>query len=61
MICQMNNPLAKQNDCSPAVVLEKNELWDIDLVGPIDESEEGHKYILTMIYYCMKWVEAAPL
>ncbi|KAF9761266.1 Retrovirus-related Pol polyprotein from transposon [Nosema granulosis] len=59
--CQRASPLVKQKDCSPLVALEKNDLWEVDMIGPLPESEYGYKYILTMIDHCTKWAEVVPL
>lgn len=32
-----------------------------DLIGPLPESDVGNKYILTLIDYATRWVEAVPL
>ena len=53
----------------PKVPLEKMPLIDkplkgveIDLVGPISPpSEEGHRYILTLVDFSTRYAEAVPL
>ena len=53
----------------PKVPLEKMPLIDkpfkgvaIDLVGPISPpSEDGHRYILTLVDFSTRYPEAAPL
>ena len=37
------------------------EFWKIDLVGPLDETRFGNKYLLTAIYYCISAALAIPL
>ena len=36
------------------------DVWGIDFVGPFSTSQ-GHKYILVVIDYVSKWVEAQAL
>ena len=33
----------------------------IDLMGPLPETKEGNKYIITLSDYFSKWPEVAPL
>lgn len=33
----------------------------MDLVGPLPETSQGNKYIITITDYFSKWAEAAPL
>ena len=33
----------------------------MDLLGPLDETERGNKYILVVVDYLSKWVEGYPL
>ena len=35
--------------------------WAIDLVGPLEETEEGYRYILTAKDSFTRWIEAIPL
>ena len=35
--------------------------WAIDLVGPLEESEEGYRYLLTAKDVFTRWMEAIPL
>ena len=34
---------------------------EIDLIGPLPETPQGNKYIVTLTDYFSKWAEAAPL
>ncbi|KAF9760573.1 Transposon Tf2-6 polyprotein [Nosema granulosis] len=61
IICQKNKSPTKQSDCSPIVAGNKNDLWEIDVVGPLPLSERGYRYILTMIDHCTKCAEIVPL
>ena len=33
----------------------------IDLIGPLEQTQSGNQYILTLSDYCTKWVEAVAL
>ena len=35
--------------------------WEIDLIGPINPSSNGHIWILAATEYFTKWVEVVPL
>ncbi|GAA0172888.1 hypothetical protein LIER_26622 [Lithospermum erythrorhizon] len=35
--------------------------WEMDMIGPMPESAEGHVYIHASTDYFSKWVEAVPL
>ena len=35
--------------------------WGIDLIGPLPVSDNKNQYVLTMIDYATRWVEAVPL
>ncbi len=35
--------------------------WDIDIVGPLPQTEDGYKYIVVAIDYFSRWLEARPL
>ena len=39
--------------------IEKFDVWGIDFMGPFPSSL-GYKYILVMVDYVSKWVEAMP-
>lgn len=45
----------------PITTQYTNELWEIDLIGPLKGSDEKNKYILVAIDHFSKWVEAKIL
>ncbi|XP_026181206.1 uncharacterized protein LOC113141171 isoform X2 [Mastacembelus armatus] len=48
----------------PENVIEVNEPWQwlgLDVRGPLPQTLNGHKYILTVTDYYSKWVEAVPV
>ena len=53
--CQLFDPLKTQAPVmTPIRVSSPLELVGIDLVGPLKETNEGHKYVLTMTDYFTK-------
>ncbi|XP_032393873.1 uncharacterized protein zgc:153292 [Etheostoma spectabile] len=52
-------------DCEdPDKVIEVKEPWQwlgLDVRGPLPQTLNGHKYILTVTDYYSKWVEAVPM
>ncbi|XP_068584114.1 uncharacterized protein zgc:153292 isoform X2 [Cebidichthys violaceus] len=54
-----------QTDCEdPEKVIEVKEPWQwlgLDVRGPLPQTLNGHKYILTVTDYFSKWVEAVPM
>ncbi|XP_028268614.1 uncharacterized protein LOC114440386 [Parambassis ranga] len=51
-------------DKDPENMIEVNEPWQwlgLDVRGPLPQTVNGHKYILTLTDYYSKWVEAAPM
>ena len=41
-----------------------DEAWGqvgMDLVGPLPETADGYKYVMTLMDYYTKWAEAVPL
>ncbi len=44
------------------MTLQPSEKWTIDFVGPIQlQGKIGARYIITMIEYLTRWVEAQPV
>ena len=59
--CQCNNSKLHES-LHPIKV--KGEAWHqvgMDLIGPLQETSCGNKYIMTLTDYYTKWAEAAPL
>ena len=42
-------------------VMESLHTVGLDIIGPLQETQQGHKYILTLTDYYTKWVEFFPL
>jgi hypothetical protein len=47
----------------PQLTLKVFDKWGVDFVGTIDPSSRrsGERYIITMIEYLSRWVEATPV
>ena len=62
--CQRNNKkLQKQAGVLHPIVVEP-KVWHhvgMDLIGPLQETPQGNKYIVTLTDYFSKWAEAAAL
>lgn len=58
---QRDKPSSKQIDSNPIVPKESNELWEVDITGPLPVSEQEYKLILTMVDHYFKWSEIVPL
>uniref|UniRef100_A0A3B3BXR1 Gypsy retrotransposon integrase-like protein 1 n=1 Tax=Oryzias melastigma TaxID=30732 RepID=A0A3B3BXR1_ORYME len=60
--CQLNDPIKTvARVLHPIKVKEPWEVLGMDLIGPLPETREGNKYILTMTDLFTKWVIAEPL
>lgn len=49
---------------NPENVIQVTEPWQwlgLDVRGPLPETLNGHKYMLTLTDYYSKWVEALPM
>ena len=59
--CQRTGNIGRRNEMSLTNILEVElfDVWGIDFMGPFPSSY-GHKYILLVVYYVSKWVEAIP-
>ena len=62
--CQRNNKRLKKPVGSLHPIPMSPKLWcqmGMDLIGPLNETPRGNKYIVTLTDYFSKWAEAAPL
>ena len=46
---------------TPIQTFEKNELWVIDLIGPLPTTEDGNRYILSIIDHFSKYAHTAAI
>ena len=63
-VCQRGAKKLNKNHPSLYLIKVKNEVWHrigIDLIGPLNETPHGHRYIITCTDYFSKWPEAEPL
>ena len=63
-VCQKTRPRGK----TPKAPLQDNIISDkpfhkcaIDLIGPLPVTDRKHRFVLTLIDYATRWVEAVPL
>ena len=62
--CQRNNAKLHKHHEPLHPIKVKGEAWHqvgMDLIGPLQETSCGNKYIMTVTDYYTKWAEAAPL
>ena len=62
--CQWNNPKVRKGEQPLHPIPVKPREWyqvGIDLIGPLQQSKKGNKYIAVMVDYFTKWVEASPI
>ena len=59
--CQRMGNISKKHEMPLKGILEVDlfDVWGIDFMGPFPSSL-GYKYILVMVHYVSKWVEAMP-
>jgi len=59
--CQMVGRISKRNmmPLNPILEIELFDVWGIDFMGPFPNSF-GNQYILVVVDYVSKWVEAIP-
>jgi hypothetical protein len=60
-ICQRRGKPKKNNTLTPIKVSEPFELIGIDLIGPLEITSSGNRYIIVMTEYLTKWVEAKAI
>src|ERR1044072_10001149 len=56
--CQVHARVTKRNELYPIPVSAPWERVGIDFVGPLPETNQGNKYIITAIDYFTRWPEA---
>ena len=61
--CQKANPMNKPEPSTlhPIEVKQLFHRWGIDLIGPLQETLRGNKYIVVATEYLSKWVEAKAI
>jgi transposase InsO family protein len=59
--CQRTENISQRNSMPLKYNLQIDlfDVWGIDFIGPFKNSH-GYEYILVMVYYVSKWVEAMP-
>jgi hypothetical protein len=59
--CQKTGKINKRNEMPQQGILEVElfDVWGIDYIGPLPSSR-GYKFILVVVDYVSKWVEAVP-
>ncbi|KAF9762011.1 Transposon Tf2-11 polyprotein [Nosema granulosis] len=60
-VCQKEKPAQEDRGNIALVTNKMGDLWEVDIVGPLRESEQVFKYILTMIDHYTKITEVALL
>jgi hypothetical protein len=60
-ICQRKGQMSKNNKMTPIKVGEPFEKIGIDLVGPLNLTTNGNRYIVVAIDYMTKWAEARAI
>jgi len=61
--CQKSNPLNRlpASSLHPVPVHHLFHRWGIDLIGPLQVTERGNRYIVVATEYLSKWVEAKAI
>lgn len=54
-------PQKKFKDVIPVAANRIGEIWEIDTVGPFRESEQGYKFVVTMVDRFFKIAEVVPI
>ncbi|KAG7578919.1 Reverse transcriptase domain [Arabidopsis thaliana x Arabidopsis arenosa] len=58
--CQRMGNITRRNEMpqNPILEVEVFDVWGIDFMGPFNPASYGNKYILVVVDYVSKWVEA---
>lgn len=61
--CQRMNPNNKPlaAELHPVKVTDIFERWGVDLIGPLNETQSGKRFVIVATEYLTKWVEVAAL
>ena len=62
--CQRQNYKIRKTSAALHPIPVKGEVWrqlGMDLVGPLPQTCQGNKYIMTVTDYYSKWAEGGPL
>ena len=60
--CQLaSNHCGKRPPLNPIPVSPKFERWHVNFLGPLNQSQGGHKYILLFVDSFSRWYEAFPV
>ncbi|KRH93508.1 pol polyprotein [Pseudoloma neurophilia] len=60
-VCAKSGNLQQNTRHNVIETTRPNEIWQIDLLGPLKQSERGNKYILVAIDHYTKWLETAAI
>src|SRR6266498_2022017 len=59
--CQRRGGPKENNRKHTIVPMDIFERWEIDIVGPLPQTEDRYRYIVVAIDYFSRWPEARPL
>lgn len=57
----MHQDLKRKQPLKSIEVHDRFEIWGIDLIGPLNTSTSGNKYICVAVEYASKWAEVVAL
>jgi Integrase zinc binding domain/Integrase core domain len=60
-VCQRSQKPQRHEALNPIPVGNIFEKWGMDIIGPLNETEQGNKYIFTATEYLSKWAVAHPM
>jgi hypothetical protein len=60
-ICQKRSKGLGKAPIIPIEITQPFEMYGIDFIGPLKETQQGNKYILVIMNYFTKWPEAKAL
>jgi hypothetical protein len=64
--CQPNqkfspNSKAPSQPSQPTTPSWSLQIWGIDIMGPLTTAQGNYKYVIVVVEYFTKWIEARPL